>query len=216
MAVGSTYASTNAAPADGAIIQGVVGIGTATPNTNYALDVGVLTGKGSIRSFHAGTPGPGGGGNLALQTLTATAANQRMGVVTAASTDGTNTLPAASARIQFFSSQAHTLGSAIGAYINFETAANGTTSMIERMRIENYGTVGINTTTPNSNTKLHVDGLVQYGVYTVSTLPTCNAGTANTYATVSDALTPTYLTPVVGGGAIAAPVFCNSSQWVTH
>ena len=216
LAVGSTYASTNAAPTDGAIIQGVVGIGTATPNTNYALDVGVLTGKGSIRSFHAGTPGSGSGGNIALQTLTATAANQRIGVVVAASTDGTNTLPAASARIQFFSSQAHTLGSAIGAYINFETAANGTTSMIERMRIENYGTVGINTTTPNSNTKLHVGGLVQYGVYTVSTLPTCNAGTANTYATVTDALTPTYLTPVVGGGAIAAPVFCNSSQWVTH
>ena len=35
-------------------------------------------------------------------------------------------------------------------------------------------------------------------------------------AYVTDALAPTYLTAVVGGGAIVTPVFYNGAAWVSH
>jgi hypothetical protein len=65
----------------------------------------------------------------------------------------------------------------------------------------------INTFTVNK------DGLVSLGTFTVATLPT-PSGTA--YATVTDALTPAYLTIVVGGGAVVTPVFYNGTNWVAH
>lgn len=54
---------------------------------------------------------------------------------------------------------------------------------------------------------------VMLKTYTVSTLPIVLAGS---YATVSDALTPTYLAPVVGGGTVVTPVFYNGTNWVCH
>ena len=47
--------------------------------------------------------------------------------------------------------------------------------------------------------------------YTVATLP---AGTQGDKAFVTDALGPTYLTTVVGGGAIVTEVFYNGTNWV--
>jgi|GEM_PF-2214110 len=49
--------------------------------------------------------------------------------------------------------------------------------------------------------------------YTVATLP---AGTQGDMAYVTDALAPTYLTAVVGGGAVVCPVFYNGTNWVAH
>lgn len=49
--------------------------------------------------------------------------------------------------------------------------------------------------------------------YTVATLPT---GTIGDIAYVTDALAPTYLTVVVGGGAIVSPVFFDGTNWVAH
>lgn len=50
--------------------------------------------------------------------------------------------------------------------------------------------------------------------YTVSGLPT--PGTQGRLAYVTDALAPTFLTPVVGGGAIVTPVFDDGTNWVAH
>lgn len=47
--------------------------------------------------------------------------------------------------------------------------------------------------------------------YTVATLP---AGTQGDKAFVSDALAPTYLVTVVGGGAVVTEVFFNGTNWV--
>lgn len=47
--------------------------------------------------------------------------------------------------------------------------------------------------------------------YTVATLPT---GTTGDTAYVTDALAPTFLATIVGGGAITTPVFYNGSNWV--
>lgn len=49
--------------------------------------------------------------------------------------------------------------------------------------------------------------------YTVATLPT---GTVGMNAYVTDALAPTYLTTVVGGGAVNCPVFFDGTNWVAH
>lgn len=55
------------------------------------------------------------------------------------------------------------------------------------------------------------DGTVRFKGYTVATLP---AGVVGDNAYVTDALAPTFLATVVGGGAIVTPVFYNGSAWV--
>jgi len=52
-------------------------------------------------------------------------------------------------------------------------------------------------------------------IYTVATLPTTGVVTG-TYATVSDALAPTYMVTVAGGGSVVTPVFYNGTSWVAH
>lgn len=49
--------------------------------------------------------------------------------------------------------------------------------------------------------------------YTVATLPT---GVIGMTAYVTDALAPTFLATVVGGGAVKTPVFFNGSNWVGY
>ena len=54
---------------------------------------------------------------------------------------------------------------------------------------------------------------VRVGGYTVATLPA--AGVAGRMAYVTDALAPTFLGALVGGGAVVSPVFDNGAAWVT-
>ena len=58
--------------------------------------------------------------------------------------------------------------------------------------------------------------LLKPTVYTVATLPTPPSTGTGTYATVSDAVAPAYLTPVMGGGTVVTPVFYNGSNWICH
>lgn len=55
-------------------------------------------------------------------------------------------------------------------------------------------------------------GWINGKVYTVSTLPT--AGTAGRRAFVNNALTPIFLSAVVGGGAVTVPVYDNGTAWI--
>lgn len=48
--------------------------------------------------------------------------------------------------------------------------------------------------------------------YTVATLPA--AGTAGRLAAVTDALAPTYLAAIVGGGTVNVPVYDDGTNWV--
>ena len=57
------------------------------------------------------------------------------------------------------------------------------------------------------------EGVVRLKGYTVATLP---AGTVGDVAYVTDALAPAFLTTVVGGGAVVAPVFYDGTNWVAH
>jgi hypothetical protein len=49
--------------------------------------------------------------------------------------------------------------------------------------------------------------------YTVGTLP---AGVRGDTAYVTDALSPSYLATIVGGGSVVTPVFYNGTNWVAH
>lgn len=56
------------------------------------------------------------------------------------------------------------------------------------------------------------DRVVTVAVFTVAGLPA--AGTVGRIAAVTDALAPTFLATVVGGGAIKTPVFDDGTNWV--
>lgn len=55
---------------------------------------------------------------------------------------------------------------------------------------------------------------IKAGLYTVATLPTCNAAAKGARANVTDAMAPAWLAALVGGGAVVAPAFCNGAAWV--
>jgi hypothetical protein len=47
-------------------------------------------------------------------------------------------------------------------------------------------------------------------------IPACTATLKGALVVVSDATSPTYLGTYASGGAVAAPVMCNGTNWVTY
>ncbi len=64
-----------------------------------------------------------------------------------------------------------------------------------------------------SNGRVVMSNTITTKGYTVATLP---AGNVGDIAYVTDALTPTYLAVLVGGGAVVTPVFYNGTAWVSY
>jgi len=83
--------------------------------------------------------------------------------------------------------------------LNFNVSATGQVSM-------SPATLSTQGVTKAQLDKMH---LIQY---TVGTLP---AGAQGDTAYVTDALTPVYLTTVIGGGSVVCPVFHNGTNWIT-
>lgn len=54
------------------------------------------------------------------------------------------------------------------------------------------------------------------GIFTVSTLPTCNTAWKGSIAQVSDALAPTFLGSLTGSSSTFTPVVCNGAAWVAY
>jgi hypothetical protein len=73
-----------------------------------------------------------------------------------------------------------------------------------------YGTTGTGTNVVLDNKPTIKEPIVGTG-FTVATLP---AGTIGMRTYVTDALAPTFLGVLVGGGAIKAPAFYNGTAWV--
>jgi hypothetical protein len=73
---------------------------------------------------------------------------------------------------------------------------------------------GAITTNGNSLTAGAISGTttIKTGGYTVATLP---AGVVGMRAYVTDAVAPTFLGVLVGGGTVTTPVFYNGSSWVS-
>jgi len=57
---------------------------------------------------------------------------------------------------------------------------------------------------------------LQISISTVATLPPCNASFEGQMEGVSDAVSPSYLATVTGGGSVHVPVYCNGTSWVAH
>ncbi|MES2224996.1 MAG: hypothetical protein V4478_03340 [Patescibacteria group bacterium] len=115
------------------------------------------------------------------------------------------------------------------------TAATGTHALLANMVVNPLGTVTSGGATVTNTASLYINGAgsggtsnyafwvnsgaskfggtVQLMNYTVATLPT---GVQGMTAYVTDALTPTFGTTVVGGGAVVIPVFYNGSAWVSY
>lgn len=65
------------------------------------------------------------------------------------------------------------------------------------------------------NTKwLTMNGAIQHAKNTVANLPTCNAAAEGSHYGVTDALAPTFLATLTGGGAVHATAYCNGTNWV--
>jgi hypothetical protein len=69
------------------------------------------------------------------------------------------------------------------------------------------------TITIKANNGTSFIGTISTSGYTVATLP---AGTIGMQAYVTDALLPSFLATVTGGGAVVTPVFYNGTNWVAH
>jgi hypothetical protein len=90
-------------------------------------------------------------------------------------------------------------GTGVGGDIIFQVASAGSSgtaqnTLAQAMRIYNTKTVAVGS------------------AFTVSTLPA--AGTQGRRAWVTDALAPTFLGTLTGGGAVISPVFDNGTAWV--
>ena len=96
--------------------------------------------------------------------------------------------------------------------IQAAATASGSTKTI------NLGTGGLSGSTTTINigstfgTTIVLNAPIQLAAYTVATLPA--AGTAGRRAYVTDALAPTFLTALTGGGAVVCPAFDNGTAWV--
>ena len=89
-------------------------------------------------------------------------------------------------------------GGSFATSLIFSTAVSGGT-VTEAFRI-------------NSTQNFIAKATINTGGYTVATLP---AGTVGMRAYVTDALAPTYLGVLTGGGAVKCPVFYNGTAWVS-
>ena len=87
----------------------------------------------------------------------------------------------------------------------------------QMVNIKHNGSVLIGNTVAVSGAKLEVTGAISAtttiatGGYTVATLPT---GVVGARAYVTNALTPTWGSTVVTGGAVTVPVFYNGTNWI--
>jgi hypothetical protein len=68
----------------------------------------------------------------------------------------------------------------------------------------------------NTFTGLNKFQQLQVTIYTVATLPTCSSSFEGQMEGVSDAVSPSYLATVTGGGSVHTPVYCNGTAWVAH
>jgi hypothetical protein len=67
---------------------------------------------------------------------------------------------------------------------------------------------------PTATPLVGADGLYRRPNFTVTALPTCNAGTKYAIAAVSDSLACTFASTLTGGGSQACGVFCDGANWI--
>ena len=197
--------------------SGNVGIGTASPSSLLDVNGGIIKSRSAVSNpgmlaftSNAGTYTP----SFVTQAQRPAGAELQSGDYMA-NFDVRNTDYTASARMSAIASETHT-ASAAGADFIFQTAANTTTVLNERLRISNSGRIGIGTATPQAildvyavgassailvprdtivNRPTGINGMIRYNT-DLSKLELYGSGAWNSVATSAS-----------GGGA---------SQWTTN
>lgn len=95
-------------------------------------------------------------------------------------------------------------GSGISGDIVFQTGGTGAASTAQ-----NTSTTSL--TLKGATQRVVANAPVGFKAYTVSTLP---AGVVGDNAYVTDALAPSFLVTIAGGGSVVTPVFYNGTNWV--
>ena len=145
---------------------------------------------------------------------TALTSGEIIGVVNFQGHNGTTFI--GSVRIAAITAENYT-GTSSGAYLEFDTTASGSNTRTQSMRAMAGIIVGTGTTDPGAG-NLTVAGTISAAApvivprYTVTTLPVSVTGAV---AMVTDALAPTFLGSLTGGGTTKALVFYNGSAWVS-
>jgi hypothetical protein len=93
----------------------------------------------------------------------------------------------------------------------FLTVGGNGSQTFNYLTFDSYGRLAVGQQTAVAT--LDVAGTIRTSGYTVATLP---AGTIGMMTYVTDALSPTYLGTLTGGGAVKCPVFYNGTAWVAH
>ena len=94
------------------------------------------------------------------------------------------------------------------------------TNNVERLKVLSNGNILINPATDNGVDKLQVNGsasvtTLKTSGFTVANLPAPPLQGLGAIAHVTDALNPTYLGTLTGGGTVKCPVFYNGTAWVS-
>lgn len=96
--------------------------------------------------------------------------------------------------------------------LEFITASIAGGGTLRYFTFDRLGQMAVNQQTALAT--LDVAGTIRTNGYTVATLPT--SPVIGMMAYVTDALGPTYLGTLTGGGTVKVPVFYNGTAWVSH
>jgi len=104
------------------------------------------------------------------------------------------------------------------AVVEGNTATFGSGTLVNTNAVANKVVIGANNTTLANTIGAGTICSTCYrdAIFTVATLPACNAGTNKSLTTVSDATTPSYNGAMVGGGAVQVPAYCDGTSWLSH
>lgn len=186
------------------------GYGVLNVNTTGANNTGV--GYVALLKNISGAGNTAVGSNALFNTTVGS--NTAVGFTSlyATTTGNSNTSLGYQAGYGAASANANTTGSN-NTYIGYQTVGSANNNTNEM--VIGYTAVGLGSNTTvignSSTTRTKVFGAVETTGYTVATLPT---GVVGMRAYVTNALTPTYGSAVVGGGAVTIPVFYNGTTWI--
>ena len=167
---------------------GGIGIGTASPGA-----------KLEVTNSYSGTAQ---GGQVYITNSYSSGAGTRVADLTFNLTDSVGTKKPG-AMIQTLSNNGD---SSSGANLLFYTRT-ADAAPTEKARIDNNGNLQMG----GANTVIDLNRLIMLRPYTVAALPT--PGAAGALAMVTDALAPSFLVAVTGGGATKSPVFYDGATW---
>jgi hypothetical protein len=205
-----TAATTGTTTIGGISQTGLITLGQSTATHTLNIDAGATI-SGATKTINIGTGGVSGsttGVNIGSATSGATngiTINGSTAIVSATSRVGIGTDSGGSISLGRIDNTASS------PYIDFNSGATPVDYDTRITATGGNGTAGNGTLTVYGNMVLN--NPVKLRGYTVATLP---AGTEGMIAYVADAVAPTYLGALTGGGAVKCPVFYNGSAWVSH